>query len=228
MERKLEGEGDGGTIATWLNKHRQMYSRATRHPFILSIKDGTVDFSSFKRWLGQDYLFVREFVPFIASILLKASRESNDGSDMEVILGGVAALHDEISWFKKEASKWDVPLTGVAPQEANKDYCRFLESMTSSDVEYTVAITAFWAIEAVYQESFSLCLETDCKTPQELMETCKRWGNIGFKQYCDSLRQIADRHLKKEPEVVRRKAEEAFIRVLEFEVGFWNMSNGDS
>ena len=46
------GKGeDGGPIATWLNKHRQLYLEATRHPFILSIKHGSVDISSFKRWL---------------------------------------------------------------------------------------------------------------------------------------------------------------------------------
>ncbi|KAL5983550.1 hypothetical protein ACLOJK_017637 [Asimina triloba] len=227
MEGEGQREGDGGVIATWMDKHRGMYVRATRHPFILAIKDGSVDFSSFKRWLGQDYLFVREFVPFVASVLLKASKESDDGSDVEVILGGVASLHDEISWFKKEASKWDVKLLGVAPQTPNKDYCRFLESISSSEVEYTVAITVFWAIEAVYQESFSLCLERDSRTPTELLETCQRWGNNGFKQYCDSLRQIANRCLEKSPETVLRKAEDAFLRVLELEVGFWDMSNGD-
>ena len=28
-----------------------MYERATRHPFTVSIRDGTIDLSTFKRWL---------------------------------------------------------------------------------------------------------------------------------------------------------------------------------
>ncbi|KAF8392650.1 hypothetical protein HHK36_022999 [Tetracentron sinense] len=224
---EMEG-GGGGMIQTWLNKHRLVYAGATRHPLILSIRDGTVDLSSFKRWLGQDYIFVREFVPFLASILLKAWRESDDGSDMEVILGGMAALNDELLWFKKEASKWGVQLSIIAPQKANQDYCRFLESMISSEVEYTVVITAFWAIEAVYQESFSICLEDGSKTPAELVETCQRWGNDGFGEYCRSLQRIANRRLEKAPEDVLRKSEEAFLHVLEYEVGFWNMSRGET
>lgn len=223
----MESREDGGPVETWLNKHRRMYLEATRHPFILSIKDGTVSISSFKRWLEQDYIFVREFVPFLASVLLKACKESDDNSDAEVILGGLASLHDEISWFKKEASKWDVPLFGIAPQKANRDYCRFMESLMRAEIDYTVSITAFWAIEAVYQESFSLCLEDGSKTPEELLGTCQRWGNDGFRQYCDSLRRIANRRLKKAPEDMLRKAEEAFVQVLENEVGFWNMSYGD-
>ncbi|CAK9145647.1 unnamed protein product [Ilex paraguariensis] len=217
-----------GMIEEWLRKHRLVYTGATRHPFILSVRDGSVDLSSFKRWLGQDYLFVKACVPFVASVLLKACKESDDSSDMEVILGGVASINDEIAWFMKEASKWGVPLTSIVPQKANLDYCRFLESLTRSDVEYTVAITAFWAIEAVYQESFAHCLEDGSKTPEELKETCQRWGNEGFSQYCHCLRNIANRCLQKATDDVLSKAEEVVLRVLEHEVGFWNMSRGES
>lgn len=75
---------------------------------------------------GQDYLFVRAFVPFVSSVLLKACRESDDNSDMEVLLSGLAALNDEIAWFKKEASKWGVVLSSIAPQKVNEDYCRWV------------------------------------------------------------------------------------------------------
>lgn len=223
------GAGDRkGKTATWMVQHRLMYDRATRHPFILSIRDGTVDVAAFKRWLGQDYIFVREFVPFLASVLLKAWKESDDNADVEVILGGVAALNDELSWFKKEASKWDVHLHDITPQKANLEYCRLLQSFMLPEIDYAVAITAFWAIETVYQESFSLCLGSGSKTPAELMETCHRWGNAHFKEYCRSLQMIADRCLEKAPDDVLRKAEVAFVSILEHEVGFWNMSSGES
>lgn len=211
-------------IETWMKKHAPLYTAATRHPFILSIRDGSVDLSAFKRWLGQDYLFVRAFVPFVASVLLKACKESDEGSDMEVILGGVASLNDEISWFKAEASKWNVPLTTLVPQKANLDYCSFLESLISPEVEYTVAVTAFWAIEAVYQESFAHCLQEGSKTREDLKETCERWGNDGFGQYCKSLQSIANRCLRKAPDDVISRAERVVLRVLELEVEFWNMS----
>ncbi|KAJ0093442.1 hypothetical protein Patl1_24904 [Pistacia atlantica] len=55
--QKKNGREDlekSGMIDTWLRKHRLLYTGATRHPFILSIRDGTVDLSSFKTWLDQD------------------------------------------------------------------------------------------------------------------------------------------------------------------------------
>ncbi|KAG8372889.1 hypothetical protein BUALT_Bualt12G0114100 [Buddleja alternifolia] len=158
---------------TRLRKHHLTYTGATRHPFILAIRGGSVDISSFKRWLGQDIIFVRAFVPFLASVLLKAWKESDDSSDVDVILGGLAALNDEIAWFKEEASKCGVALDSVVPQQSNLDYCRFLESLMNSDVSYTEAVTAFWVIEAIYQESFAHCLEDGSKTPEELKETCQ-------------------------------------------------------
>lgn len=70
-------------------------------------------------------MFVRAFVPFVASVLLKASKDADDSSDMEIILGGMASLNDEIAWFKKEASKWGVELSAIVPQKANQEYCRY-------------------------------------------------------------------------------------------------------
>ena len=74
---------------------------------------------------GQDYIFVRAFVPFVASVVIKAWKESDDSSDMEVILSGMASLNDEIAWFKSEAAKWGVQLSDIVPQKANQAYCRY-------------------------------------------------------------------------------------------------------
>ncbi|KAL5541944.1 hypothetical protein UlMin_009654 [Ulmus minor] len=225
-----------GVIDTWLSKHRLLYVGATRHPLILSIRDGTVNISAFKIWLGQDYLFVRAFAAFVGSVLVKAWKQSDDGSDMEVILGGMAALNDEIAWFKKEASKWGIDLSNIVPRKPTDVYIKFLESLMSPDVEYTVVMTAFWAIEAVYQESFAHCLEDGAKTPPELQETCQRWGNQGFGEYCSCLKNIANRRLemasvdlfKQASNEVVKKAEVALLSVLEHEIDFWNMSRSDS
>ncbi|EEF43072.1 probable bifunctional TENA-E protein [Ricinus communis] len=220
-----EGENSGVT-ERWIKRHLVLYIGATRHPFILSIRDGSIDLSSFKRWLEQDYIFVRQFTPFVASVLIKASKKSDDENDMEVVLGGLASLDEEIDWFKSEASKWDVPLSNIAVHKTNQKYCRFLESLMLPEVEYAVAITAYWAIEAVYQQSFAHCLEDGNRTSLELENTCRRWGNEAFAEYCRSLQTIVNRCLEKAPEDVIAKAEVTFLSVLEHEVEFWNMSHG--
>ncbi|KAL1226361.1 Bifunctional TENA-E protein [Cardamine amara subsp. amara] len=215
-----------GMIDTWLDKHSSIYTAATRHAFVVSIRDGSVDLSSFRTWLGQDYLFVRGFVPFVANVLIRAGKESGESSDMEVILGGLASLYDEIEWFKREGSKWNVDFSTIVPQKANQEYRRFLEALMSSEVKYAVIMTAFWAIEAVYQESFAHCLEDGNKTPAELTGACHRWGNDGFKKYCLSVKNIAERCLENASSEVLAEAENVLVRVLEHELAFWEMSRG--
>lgn len=66
--KKAVGESSvGGAIETWLRKHRLIYVGATRHPFILAVRDGTIDLSSFKRWLVRR-LFDTVFVGFASEI----------------------------------------------------------------------------------------------------------------------------------------------------------------
>lgn len=216
-----------GVIDTWLDKHHSLYTAATRHDFVISILDGSVDLSSFKTWLGQDYLFVREFAPFVANVLIRAGKESGETSDMEVVLGGLASLNDEIEWFKSEGSEWGVDFSTVVAQKANREYRRFLEGLMSSEVEYGVVMTAFWAIEAVYQESFAHCLENGNKTPGELTGACNRWGNDGFREYCSAVKNIAERCLENNASgEALVEAEDVLVRVLEHEVAFWEMSRG--
>jgi len=43
---------------------------------------------------AQDYLFVRDFVLFVANVLIKARKESDASGDMEVILRVIVSLKD--------------------------------------------------------------------------------------------------------------------------------------
>ena len=97
-----------------------------------------------------------------------------------------------------------------------------------AEMEYTEAIAALWAIEAVYQESFAHVLEEGGKTPPELKETCDRWGNEGFRQYCQSLQKIATRRLERASDDQLKRSELALLTVLELEVEFWNMSRSNA
>jgi thiaminase len=102
-----------------------------------------------------------------------------------------------------------------------------LESLKSPEVDYTVALTAFWAIEVVYQESFAHCIEEGSKTPPELKETCERWGNVGFGEYCKSLQKLVDQRLQKASNDELKKAEVMLLSIIEHEIEFWNMSRGN-
>jgi hypothetical protein len=91
----MDGGGvDTGTTAAWMEKHRQMYERATRHPFTVSIRDGTVDMSAFKRWLvslGPSIPPSTDAVKF--SLCNAFDREKIDVSVPDSWFGAASSVH---------------------------------------------------------------------------------------------------------------------------------------
>lgn len=83
----------------------------------------------------QECEFLRSFTAFVASVLVKAWKESDDRADEEVILGSLASLNDEFAWFKKEALKRDIDLTKIVPQNATAGYSRYVSSSASIFLE---------------------------------------------------------------------------------------------
>jgi hypothetical protein len=57
----------------------------------------------------------------VASVLLKAPKE---GPDLLLVLGGLAALDDELKWFQGKCAQRGVKIEGLAPALANREYVR--------------------------------------------------------------------------------------------------------
>ncbi|KAL2611444.1 hypothetical protein R1flu_023136 [Riccia fluitans] len=210
-------------LSSWVHRNSDLYLSAIRAPFIQSIRDGTLDLRLYTRWLGQDYLFVKEFCRFVASVLTKAPESIGD-EDLDILLGGLSSLQEELLWFRSQSIQWNTKFDRLSKHKITEAYCSFLKQLTGPDIEFPVAISSFWAIEMVYNESFVTCLERDAKTQPELLEACQRWGSKSFQEYCSSLKRIADRALADAPQEVVQKAEKLFREVLELEVAFWSMS----
>lgn len=64
---------------------------------------------------------MRQFARFVASVLLKAPQE---GPDLMLILGGLAALDDELKWFQKKCAERGVEIEKLELAPANQEYVR--------------------------------------------------------------------------------------------------------
>ncbi|KAG6546625.1 hypothetical protein Mapa_011814 [Marchantia paleacea] len=212
--------------STWLQRNSELYHSAIRAPFILSIREGKLDHRFYTRWLGQDYLFVKEFCRFAANVVVKAPESIGD-EDLDILMGGLSALQAELLWFRSQSVQWNTKFEGLSKHSVTEGYCRLLRSLAAPDIGYPVIISVLWATEMVYNESFATCLETDANTPPELLEACQRWGNKDFKTYCISLRRMADRALENAAPYMLQRAEELFQEILMQEVLFWSMSFDD-
>ena len=195
-----------------VSRHAAAWDAATRHPFLEGCRTGRISYGQFATWLVQDYLFVLEFTRFAARVLTTAPIEHFD-----VLLGGLTALRDELSWFRTHAIARSLRLD-VPRQESCAQYCRFMERLAQAP--YPVQATAFWAIEAVYNHAWRRALPM--VAPYD--EFARRWGSAEFGTYVEELARQADEALGSAPGAEQAQAEAAFLEVLKLERLFWQMA----
>jgi len=202
-------------VTDWINDHSELWRLAVVHPFLDECASGTISDTAFNRWLVQDRLFVVEFTRFAGQILKQCPLEH-----MDVLLGGLVALRDELQWFvvkgEERTLKLDVPL---AP--ACSAYVTLMRRMC--DETYAVQATAFWAIERAYNEAWKKC----GPMPPPYNEFADRWGNDGFTAYVDQLAVHAGEALARADQAAIKRAKEIFLEIARLEKDFWQMAYAD-
>ncbi|MDF5726472.1 MAG: TenA family transcriptional regulator [Rhizonema sp. PD38] len=200
------------TCELLLQNYAQSWQEATVHPFLEECQLGTIQLQQFNTWLRQDYLFVLEFTRMVGRVLASAPPQHFD-----VILGGLAALKDELNWFQEKASERQLNFN-IKKQPTCIEYCEYMQSIT--DKPYAVQATAFWAIEFSYNQGWQL----PGKMPAPYNEFAERWGNPDFTKYVKLLEQQADEVLETAEADIQKQAEESFLRVAKLEHDFWQMA----
>lgn len=195
-----------------LQTHSPIWTQATIHPFLSSCKAGTIRPEQFNTWLGQDYLFVKEFTRMVARVLAAAP-----DAHLDSLLSGLGALKDELLWFQAKATERQLTLN-TPRQTTCQQYCDWMANLAATP--YPVQATALWAIEYAYNQGWQL----PGPMAEPYTEFADRWGNPGFTAYVHILAQQADAVLAVAPDKVQQQAERAFLQVAELEQAFWQMA----
>lgn len=195
-----------------LQKYPDLWRDATIHPFLMQCQTGEIQPHQFNTWLVQDYLFVVEFTRLAATLITWAPI-----AHFDVLLSGLAALKDELNWFRDKAAERQLILDAER-QPTCQTYCAFMVNMETAP--YAVMATAFWAIELAYNQGWQL----PGKMPEPYAEFADRWGNSGFTEYVKLLEHQADEMLRSASEEVQEQAELAFVKVAQLEKDFWQMA----
>lgn len=193
-----------------LSRHTEVWCRATRHPFLDAIRDGTLAFGAFATWLAQDYLFVADLLAFQARLLGRAPRAAH-----AVLVDGLVALVDELGWFEQQAEPHGIVLD-VPRQPTTRAYRDLFLGLEHAS--YPAAITALWALERVYLESWMRAAPGH----SEYRAFVEHWTAPGFARYVDGLAQAADLALTSGEGL--EEAEAAFLEAVHLERDFWEMA----
>ena len=182
--------------------------RATRHPFLSAVRDGSLPKSAFDTWLAQDYRFVGDLLRFQARLLARAPR-----SAQAVLAVGTAALVDELTWFEQYAQTRRIDLD-VAPRPATVAYGRLLERL--DDAEFPVALAMLWTVERTYLDAWSFA----APGAGVYQDFVAHWTTPPFTAYVFELEKAADGTA-----TGGAKLDAPFVEVVEAEAQFWDMAH---
>nr|WP_204264275.1 TenA family transcriptional regulator [Geodermatophilus normandii] len=195
-----------------LARHADAWRRATRHPFLDAVRDGTLPPAAFDTWLVQDAHFLADLLRFQARLLARAPRPAQG-----VLAGGCVALVGELDWFTRVAAARGLDLD--APQlPATIAYGDLLYRLDAADVG--TALAALWTIERTYLDAWSAALPG----AGQYRAFVEHWTAPGFASYVAALETAADHA------AVDQAApgdDGVLLEVVAAETAFWGMALDD-
>ena len=197
--------------ADLISCHPEAWQAATRHPFLDSLRDGTLPVGAFEAWLAQDYLFVGDLLTFQARLLARAPRPAQG-----VIAGGLVAVEDELGWFEDRARERGLQL--VDTRHPTTEAYRGLLGRLDEDL-YPVAITALWVMERAYLEAW----RSAAPGHPDYQGFVEHWTTPEFAGYVTGLEGAADAALE-DAGGQEDRVEAAFLEVSSVERDFWGMA----
>lgn len=194
-------------VADLPQQHAPAWARATRHPFLAAVRDGTLPEAAFRSWLAQDYCFVADLLVFQSGLLARAPRHAQ-----RPLAAGTVALVDELTWFEQQARGLELDLR-TDPLPATVAYRVLLEHLAEQD--FPVALAALWAIERAYLDAWSFA----APGAEPYRECVAHWTVPEFADYVATLESAADQAaggLASGTDV-----DDAFLAVAAAEADFW-------
>lgn len=204
------------------SRYEKDWRKMLGHPFLEEVAEGTIPDERFINWVKQDYIFVREAIPFIALLIPKAPIPHR-----RVLGDTISNFHQELDLFEKMAADHGIALEGVEPSPTNLGYTNFLLTTASLD-PYEVAYTALYTGEKAYSDSWMTVKEAQ-ETPSRWQAFIDQWSSEAFQQWVISLREELNAMAKGTSRDLRDRMERRFVDGLRYEYQFWNMAyHGES
>ncbi len=183
----------------------ELWDLGTRAKFLDAVGDGSLPEEAFARWLVQDYLFVKGFANFVAVTITMTPRPGQS-----VLIGGLAALDDELDWFEGQARERKLDLA----IEAHPTCRRYVDFLIASAYghPFEVLLAIFYGVEVAYTVAWDRL-----KGEGRYAEFIDRWTNPEFQAYVGELIKLVDAY-------PHPGQQTAFNEVMRHERDFWQMT----
>lgn len=211
-----------GFVEDLHRRYEKDWQKMLAHPFLAETASGTIPDERFANWVKQDYIFVREAIPFIALMIPKAPL-----THRKALSDTISGLHQELGLFENMAADHGIGLEGVEPAPINLAYINFLRTTAALD-PYEVAYTALYTGEKAYMDSW-LTVKRAQKSPSKWQAFIEQWTSEPFQGWVASLGNDVNAMAESASENLRAMMERRFVDGLRYEYQFWNLAyHGES
>lgn len=200
-----------------LDQSKQIWSAILTHPFLEKTAEGTIPDNTFKIWMQQDYIFVREAIPFMAVLLAKGPIPLRSN-----FIQFMVGLEQELELFRKNAKKQGIKLGDFQPSPTCHAYIQFLMN-TAYNQSFEEGFTVLYAAEKVYLDSW-MTVKTQLKGSSPWQSFIDNWTSEAFQQYVDWLATTFDELVAGQPESKLKTYTDLFNMTARYEYLFWDMA----
>jgi len=206
-----------GFVEDLHRRYEKDWQKMLAHPFLAETASGTIPDERFVNWVKQDYIFVRQAIPFIALMIPKAPL-----THWKALGDTISSFHQELELFEKMAADHGIGLEGVEPAPINLGYINFLLTTAALD-PYEVAYTVLYTGEKAYLDSW-LTVKRAQESASKWQAFIEHWISEPFQQWVAWLGNELNGLAESASENLRARMERRFVDGLRYEYQFWNLA----
>ena len=194
------------------------------HKFPMGIGDGTLDFSCFKHFIEQDYLFLIEYGKILGLATIK-SPDYKTMSKFSILLQETLNTEMQLHLsFCKKIGITESRLKNIKPTNATSTYTNFLVKI-GYECDFSEIVAALLPCMATYAEIGEKL--DSIKSPgihAAYSEWIEMYASNEFQELSKWMNDLVNKTAKECTELQKQKMKTTYINSCKFELDFWSSS----
>jgi thiaminase (transcriptional activator TenA) len=207
---------------------RPIWDAQLEHPFVKGIGDGSLPPETFKRWVLQDYRYLKEFSRIFAWAVAKAQRLESMGWYAQVLN---MTLNTEMALHRSYAARFEITpeeLEATVMWPTTRAYTDFLVR-TAADGDMSELLAALLPCAWGYLHIGQALADGAPPEDQRYRDWIEQYASDEFAEAGDWLRTELDREARDVTPEKEERLREIFLLSSRYELRFWDMCwNGES
>lgn len=196
---------------------KMIWEKLLTHPFLEMTYKNQISDETFAQWIRQDYIFVREAIPFIAQLITKSPLELR--SHLANIIG---MLIKELGMFEGMAKDHGIGLDNLKPSPTCHSYLQYLYA-TGATCPLEESFTVLYSAEKAYYDSWKT-VKDNLTAPSKWQTFIDYWSSDEFAAYVKWIASELNKLAEGLPENKLAVMEEHYLTAGRYEYMFWTMA----